>query len=102
MEPNQSSENVSLRNSSRSTSSMLQFLLKNQLTIKEPQEKLKITELEKSSEKIPINVRAYIYSFIEFKILYKKISKLSKKEREVLLNSELVDQHKILNINLNL
>jgi len=61
---------------------------------------MKIIELEKSNEKIPINVRAYIYSFLEYKDLYKKISKLSKKEREVLLNSELVDQHKILNINL--
>jgi hypothetical protein len=49
-------------------------------------------------EYIPKGIRALIYSFLPFDLLIKSISKLCKNDREMLTNSEILDQPRSLKI----
>ena len=51
--------------------------------------------------KIPQGVRGVIYSFLDFKSLLNTISKLSKKERKFIKNTDVLDQRRALKLILN-
>ena len=58
-------------------------------------EKLKDTKIN-IHRSLTWGIRSFVYSYLPLKDLIRTISKLSKRERSLLTNRELVDQHKDL------
>ena len=54
--------------------------------------------LKKVKKRVPVNIRALIYSFLPFNDLINTISKLSKQERDLIITSEILDQPRSLKI----
>lgn len=52
--------------------------------------------LEKDTSKLSVNIRQLIYSYLNMNTLIVKISKLSKKDRSILLTSKIIGQERPL------